>query len=63
MSEISQATGPSLVEDSVENRLKPVMIVVFTVKLLVAALLIGNLFAPSLTSAEADMPVSSAALH
>ncbi|MCM2438337.1 hypothetical protein HGO34_01240 [Agrobacterium vitis] len=59
-SNLASDTAPEFSSDipvaqAVENTLKPVMILVFTLKIAVAALLVGNVMMPNLHSAEAEM--------
>ncbi|MBB4006297.1 hypothetical protein [Allorhizobium taibaishanense] len=46
------------VGQAVENTLKPVMILVFTLKIAVAALLVGNVMMPNMHSADAQTMLS-----
>lgn len=51
---------PELADEiNVENRLKPVMIVVFSLKIAVAVLLLGNVFLSTFTAPEAEATVSA----
>lgn len=51
---------PELVEEiKVENRLKPVMIVVFSLKIAVAVLLLGNVFLSAFTGPQNETTVSA----
>ncbi|MDQ0454531.1 hypothetical protein [Rhizobium paknamense] len=55
MSELS----PAQEDESVEVSLKPVMILVFSLKIAVTALLLGNLALPSLLMSEPELAVAA----